>query len=376
MFFLEIYAACSILVLSYVTFATFREQCVFKSKTVFVVGAGASYELGLPLGVKLKDTIAGKLRFSFDHRPIPETGDRVLAHHIMRLPTNADLSHPVEYFRAAEVISRGLPLAISIDNYIDAHRGNLAIERVGKLAIFQSILEAERASKLYSEHIQNINQINLGRVSDTWLISLFRMASEGVSLGEISNVFRNLAFISFNYDRCIEQFLETALRVYYGIERAKAAESVGQVPILHPYGVLGSISDQPNKRTLPFGEDPARSEMVDYYQQLRTFTEQTNSDEELGSLRNLLLDSERIVFLGFAYHRLNLDLLAFGPAKNKIEVLGTAYGISDADTEVISKDIWLLMRHAKINQNAIKVTIRNDMTCANFLQSYWRTLTA
>ncbi|OAZ13425.1 hypothetical protein [Thalassospira indica] len=348
---------------------------MFKRKTVFVVGAGASYEFGLPLGVSLKDIISGKLRFSFNHRPMPETGDITLALQIKQMANETDGFSQAEYFRAAEAICRGLPLAISIDNFIDAHRGNLAIERIGKLAIFQSILEAERRSNLYSEHIQNINAINLERVSDTWIASLFRMASEGISKDEISDVFQNVGFISFNYDRCIEQFLEYALRAYYGVERDQAAGVVAKVPIIHPYGVLGSIFDRPNQRTLPFGERPDHLDMFELCHQLRTFTEQVNSDEELNSLRQLLSNAERIVFLGFAFHRQNLDLLAFGPAKNKIEVLGTTYGISEADTEVIHKDIWSLLQRAKINQNAIDITVRNDMKCSDLLKSYWRTLT-
>jgi len=40
---------------------------MFKSKTLFVVGAGASQEAGLPTGTELKSIIAEKLDITFDH---------------------------------------------------------------------------------------------------------------------------------------------------------------------------------------------------------------------------------------------------------------------------------------------------------------------
>ena len=39
---------------------------MFRSRTLFVVGAGASYEVGLPTGAQLKRTIGQKLAMQFD----------------------------------------------------------------------------------------------------------------------------------------------------------------------------------------------------------------------------------------------------------------------------------------------------------------------
>jgi NAD-dependent SIR2 family protein deacetylase len=40
---------------------------MFRSKTLFVVGAGASSEAGLPTGYELKNKIAELLNFHFEH---------------------------------------------------------------------------------------------------------------------------------------------------------------------------------------------------------------------------------------------------------------------------------------------------------------------
>jgi hypothetical protein len=55
---------------------------MFKSKTVFIVGAGASQEAGLPTGAQLKDAIAKKLNITYKvgiDPTSPDTGDGAIA---------------------------------------------------------------------------------------------------------------------------------------------------------------------------------------------------------------------------------------------------------------------------------------------------------
>jgi hypothetical protein len=40
---------------------------MLKRRTLFVVGAGASFEFELPIGKKLASTIKGKMDLAFDH---------------------------------------------------------------------------------------------------------------------------------------------------------------------------------------------------------------------------------------------------------------------------------------------------------------------
>jgi hypothetical protein len=48
---------------------------MFKSKTLFVVGAGASCEVGLPTGEKLKGLIAQKVNIAFSDGVKQRSGD-------------------------------------------------------------------------------------------------------------------------------------------------------------------------------------------------------------------------------------------------------------------------------------------------------------
>ena len=44
--------------------------------------------------------------------------------------------------------------------------------------------------------------------------------------------------------------------------------------------------------------------------QIRTFTEGTDPEtSNIEALRQCLIESDRLVFLGFAYHRLNMELI-------------------------------------------------------------------
>ncbi len=115
---------------------------MFQSKTLFVVGAGASNEARMPTGNELTATITNKIDIKFrDFEQI--SGDNAIA--------SALKSHVADiypYQLACWHIRDAMPQAASIDNFID-HQGDDKIELCGKLAIVRSILEAEKNSLLF-----------------------------------------------------------------------------------------------------------------------------------------------------------------------------------------------------------------------------------
>ena len=52
---------------------------MFQSKTVFVLGAGASHELGLPLGSGLAKIISRKLNLRFEDTGTPKIPAAIIA---------------------------------------------------------------------------------------------------------------------------------------------------------------------------------------------------------------------------------------------------------------------------------------------------------
>src|SRR4051794_12811903 len=124
---------------------------MFRIPILFVIGADASQEAELPTGSGIKKDIALRLRINALYYSRKFDGDYViyeaLRHKVMY---NPDTRGGIEtYLAAAKQINQAMLISRSIDNFIDNHRGNDRIELCAKLAITQSILAAERNSKLY-----------------------------------------------------------------------------------------------------------------------------------------------------------------------------------------------------------------------------------
>ncbi len=195
---------------------------MFRVPTLFVVGAGASKEAGLPTANELKAKIAERVDIRLEDEI---HGDRAIFQ-ALDLKVRILSSRPGfinDYLLAGMQIRDAMPLASSIDNYLDIHQGNERIEICGKLGIIRSILDAERNSKLFFDDRGPDNQ-KLQQLADTWYVSFAQLLMEGCHRNDVGNIFRNVSFITFNYDRCIEHYLFHAIRVSYSISQNDAAD--------------------------------------------------------------------------------------------------------------------------------------------------------
>ena len=142
---------------------------MFRSKTLFVVGAGGSFEAGLPTGATLKNQIARAVNIRFRHLSEKISGDdeitEALNRHVQQSSRQRGDINP--YIRAGWKIHDAMPQAISIDNFIDAHRGDKHLELIGKLGIVHAILEAEKGSRLKLEREQK-TKIDYAQLETTW----------------------------------------------------------------------------------------------------------------------------------------------------------------------------------------------------------------
>ncbi len=116
---------------------------MFRRKTLFIVGAGASCEAGLPVGSVLKEQIAESLGSG----PGLDL-DSTLSNAFSMLGNS---NGEGLYYNAAALIRRNMSQAISIDNFLDAHQENKYVNAVGKLLIVYALLRAEKVSKLTSK---------------------------------------------------------------------------------------------------------------------------------------------------------------------------------------------------------------------------------
>lgn len=150
------------------------------NNTVFVIGSGASEEADLPTGEDLKCTISKYLDIERDLGRLV-TGDPHIYRSLIDIARERKEAE-IEYIRHAIHISEALPLAESIDNFLDQHRSNDKMALCGKLAIVRCILEAENKSSLrYGEHNEKPDvtskQINKSWYNPFFKIRLFRKIS-------------------------------------------------------------------------------------------------------------------------------------------------------------------------------------------------------
>jgi hypothetical protein len=343
---------------------------MFRAKTVFVIGAGASFEVGLPLGAKLLKQITELTRITFNHNTQISGDYTVLEALKIILAEGRSVSLLNEHIRAGWQLAESAAQAKSIDNVIDSLE-DPKVELIGKIGIVRAILRAEASSSYFAQN-EDRNGINLQKFENTWYRGLTEMLAEDLRKSQLSEIFQNITIINFNYDRCLEHYLPFSLASRFGIEREQA-ESIMQSLVVHrPYGVAGSLPWQQRAGySVVFGEGDSR-DIGRVATQIRTFTERIDQNEELQSMKLAIANADRIVFLGFGFHRQNLQLLK-QRVQDHTEIFATTLGISEPDKAVIEEEIGTAFQFFGNGQYRVNFA---DSTCFDFFRNHWRALTA
>ena len=351
---------------------------------VIILGAGASKEVNLPVGVELKDDIARLLDFRLDSFGRQQSGDSHIVDALRLIESKFKANREaIDSIRASRRIRDAMPQAISIDNFIDCHAGDTGIAVCGKLAIARSILAAEGKSSLNISKGNIYNKLNFAGTTKTWLNGFFQILTENCRVEDLPSRLQRVGVVSFNYDRCFEHYLFHAIQNYHGIGPERAAEILSNLDVHHPYGMVGKLPWMSVEQPVEFGADVDVRQLVAIAEQLRTFTEGTDPGaSHIEEIRSTVRQGSRLVFMGFAFHRLNMELL-FGPLDSAVEqppqsIYGTALGISHSDCEVIKDELAM---HINPNEQTrvlelrqLPIWLRNDLACAGLVQEYRRSL--
>lgn len=233
-----------------------------------------------------------------------------------------------DVWRTCEWMASSLPLAPSIDSFLEYQsNGNDLISAIGKLCITAAICRSEAQSSLAPRR----EGIDLASLNSTWIAKAWKLLNRGGSAQPRDLLFPGVSFITFNYDRCIERYLQQACLRYYQLDKKSANEFVNTTRIEHVYGSIGSIlSDESADE---FGLRPNPYQYHEIYDRIKTYSEQVDS-ETSDRIGHILSRAGRIIFIGFSFGRINTDFLAsVNKRKIRREVYGCAYGMSYADTE-------------------------------------------
>ena len=324
----------------------------------------------------LKKDIAEILGFEFNSFSQIVSGDERIANILRQDAISKGKTSWQEYLDACQLICDALPTAISIDNLMDAHRGNEFVEIAGKLAITKAIWSAEKKSKLAG--ILENDRFNASRIADTWLVPFFQILTENVRISEIDRIFDNLTIINFNYDRCIEFFLPYALWNYYSLPIDRCIEICKKLSMIHPYGVVGQ-NVYPNRgKHTPFGT--TQSDLLVHSQEIRTFCEGMIFETHREIISNKLTNAEHIVFIGFAFHPINMEMLEVKNSTAIRKVFGTSFNIPAPAKKVIESDINRIFKshfdtlvESEHTENIDELSLSNE-SANEFLHSYFRSI--
>lgn len=351
---------------------------MFNGKTVIVLGAGASKEVGLPVGYELKNEIRSLLDMKFDHER-QLNGDTAIWAAILQQMRDDDAyndKESVKYSNACRIISNGLPQSESIDYFIHSHREDEKIEFCGKLSIVRSILQAERNSNLYIDTRNLETTFNIHKVGDTWFNLFFKLLTSRYTVDEIPKRLSNITFIVFNYDRCIEHFLYYSLQRVYSIDGNMSAEVLQNLTIYHPYGTVGDLPWQSSSDYVEYGDNPNSEQLLKSLSLIKTFTESTKEaglvPPETVAMRKCIAEADTVLFLGFSFQELNLQLLHHQGATDRIrssQCYYSAYGLTNSDHAAVAK---LLRKYLKFKQD--KLNWELSLKCNAFFVEFGKTL--
>jgi hypothetical protein len=315
---------------------------MFQRPTVFIIGAGCSFEYKLPVGDALKTLIVERMQRLARARDNSMTvdPDMILLDAVRHIAHQEAISPDTmgPWLMAADELARGLPHSSSIDRYLHFRSDDKRIVKLGKLAIVRAILQAEQESTLHAIPLNHVSIANGAPGGIHWLGQLFLQMQEGVeSKGRVADVFKNVSFISFNYDRCIEHYFYNAVKDWGSFSDHEAAEALKSLDISHPYGSVGGLPwDEMTAGTLrvKYGAEPTSEELAKLAGGIKTFAEGEHEATLVSRMHQNILHAGKIVFMGFSFLDQNVELLTPPTQTPASDIVATVYGLSVSNQNI------------------------------------------
>ena len=324
----------------------------------FIIGAGGSAEINFPVGNRLVSDIAAALNISTDDFGNIKGGNRGIVSAFEALlretpPPDGQRWNAGFLGQICKRFARNMPLAPSIDNYIEAVKNERFFPEVGKMAISDVLLGYERNSPLFFTDASQRSYPEFAQLPPFWLTNLFQLLVTSSGYDEFLDRLSKVAFITFNYDRCIEQFFRFAVSSYFDLPLDKTDEILADhLRIFHVYGSLGELKD---RSSVSFGAKGGH-EIWKSHQRIFTFTEGVEEDRVLPAIQ-WLEDADILTFVGFSFLPLNLRALRPRGQKYKCQVFGTSLGVSQDNLAIYTRWIqqnWLSNINNKVDLRPVK----------------------
>ena len=312
-------------------------------KTVFILGAGASCPYGYPSGSCLRWLICFHGGFQnnyFNYLNQSKLDQRI------REQRRGEVNHFIKAFKDSNIKSVDVFMA-----------NNPKLAPIGKYIIAYEIFRAERNSCFSEEAKRRQEQFEdlrknpdrkrqlweiAGFVGGDWYFYLYNRLLEGLvgkdALPDFSN--DNIAFITFNYDRSLEQFFyESLSHLNSEVPEDRIIQTLKQLKIIHVYGQIAPLKWQNANDYVEYKSQTDESLLQCAANNVKTIYEE-KENPELMEAQNLIKQSEQMFFLGFGYAPENMEVLGLPSIiPQRCLVYGTAFGANDKEVKRIHKRI-------------------------------------
>lgn len=299
--------------------------------TLLILGAGASYPYGFPLGFDLRKAICA---YEFDSNEV-----------MNRFGINFTNEFISAFYRSH---------LNSIDAFLSKR---LEYTDIGKAIIASIISSKELPDDIHSDLVED----NLYKY-------LWNRLYEETSGIEDFNENR-LKIITFNYDRSLEYYLVTSIMNSFGVDIKTAFETMKHIEIIHFYGSLGELSLEYDKGSLPYIHNHPSDILFDASKNIRVMHEDRDTLINSEILNTWFEKARSIVFLGFGFDSLNTKRLGlakhlrntYAPTNFSKTIIASTFGLTNNEVDVAGLRVIgeTFINHWSPSNNKSTDTLRN-----------------
>lgn len=287
-------------------------------KTVFIIGAGAGVPYKFPTGEDLRIKIIQNF-INLYTRDVSSALDQFPESRLIFSPRR--LKNFINDFNKSKT---------QIDFFINKNR--TLFKDIGTLAIVLTLFDYERQCNFWQAGI-NGEEDWYRVVWDSLIEDLFDPNEYDISQNKIS-------FITFNYDRSLEQYLYESLKYLHTEIPDEDIQKVFQsIKFYHVYGSLADLDWQNKSGGVSFSPP----NVIDYsllINNIKSIYEERKSSQLLATIHQEISEAKRIFFLGYGYIKQNNSILKLKELiVESHEVFGTAYNNSPRQIQKIKNKL-------------------------------------
>jgi len=301
---------------------------MIESKIVFILGAGASYSYGFPIGSKLVDEI---VQFTSNGPGISFLKN-----------FNIGENKILEFSKLLR--DSNTP---SIDLFI-ANQTELN-SNIAKFSIAKIIGDSNPVKP------RPINQ------NDDWYRLIFnQMIDRFENIGS-----NNISFITFNYDTSLENFIYSSLRALYSKEDVlQLNKMISQINFIHVYGSIDDCPWNKNDYTIPvLNSHSTFEDILNLSRRIKTIHEGSFDNNSILKAKVLIRNASKIYITGFGYSRSNISILGLDDSSVVIDqkkIIGNSFGLGKAEIT----DICNLLNYSSA------LVKENNLNNTQFIKEY------